>query len=77
MIICKHCGASDGFYRRERVQGTAEFHYTNKGDYANENGQAHEGIKYSGGKNAYCLSCNRIMGKSEDFISGMEEGDSE
>jgi len=77
MIICKHCGSERGFYTLQRVHGLAEVHYTNKGDYAEDNGQMHEGIYYTGGKKAYCLSCTRFIGKSEDLISGMEEGDSE
>lgn len=74
MITCKHCGAGEGFYTRQQVSGTAVFHYTKEGHLCSENGQAHEELRYKGGKNAYCLQCDRIIGKSDDFISGLEEG---
>lgn len=72
-IICPHCNANDGFYVREQVTGTATVYYTNKGDYANENGQIYDSLVHKGGKLAYCSSCSKIIGKSDKLKSGNVE----
>jgi hypothetical protein len=74
-IVCKYCGAQDGFYVEERVTGKATVYYTNNGDYAEENGQMYDDLKHSGGKIAYCSNCDKSMGKSEDLKSGNYEGE--
>lgn len=73
MIICKHCGQSEGFYTKQQVHGVAEICYSNEGHVQDDNGRMHDHLYYSGGKNAYCNACDRILGKSEELISGERE----
>lgn len=73
-IICKHCGAEDGFYVKERVTGVAVIFYNDNGDYEEDQGDMYESLTHSGGKKAYCQSCTKYMGKREELIS--EKNDS-
>ena len=75
VIKCKHCGAEDGFYTRQRVKGSATFRYTKEGHHAKDNGDMHEGIWYEGGVWAYCESCNKVLGRSENLVTGRNEQD--
>lgn len=75
MIICKHCGEGVGFYTKQQVRGVAKMYYTNEGHVQEDNGRMHDHLFYIGGKNAYCIACNKILGKSEELISGDQEED--
>lgn len=72
-IVCKHCGAEDGFYVKERVTGIATIYYDNKGDYGEDQSAMYDYLSHSGGKKAYCQNCKKHIGKSEDLISGKTE----
>lgn len=73
IIACKHCGASKGFFVKERVTGTAIIYYTNRGDYAAENDQMYDSLSHSGGRTAFCSNCEKPIGKSEKLKSHMTE----
>ncbi|AMQ66491.1 hypothetical protein BH753_gp009 [Bacillus phage Shbh1] len=74
-IICCHCGAMEGFYVKETVKGVSTPHYTKNGHYANENSHIYNYLTHSGGEKAYCLVCDKYIGKSQDLISGLTEED--
>lgn len=74
-IVCPHCGGEHGFFLKEQVRGSAITHYTKEGHYCTENGQIYESLKHYGGKVAYCIRCEKHIGKSADFISGLLESD--
>lgn len=72
-VVCPHCGSQEGFYIKKQVRGTSITFYTNKGHFASENSQMYDGLTHSGGKKAFCKICDKYIGKSVDFISGLEE----
>ena len=67
-IICKHCGDDSGFYVKERVTGTVAVYYTEEGKYHEDQTDMYEHLSHVGGKKAYCSSCHKYIGKSEDLI---------
>ena len=67
MIICKECGSTEGFYVNERVSGVAIIYYDREGNYGTENYSIYDNMRHSGGKKAYCKSCDKYMGKSIDL----------
>lgn len=73
-IECPHCESTEGFYTKETVTGTATIYYTENGDYAKDQTEMYS-LSHKGGKRAYCVQCNKIIGKSEDLISGKSELD--
>ena len=75
VIVCPHCKAVEGFYVRERITGIATINYTELGDYASEQSSMYDYLNHSGGKNAYCVKCEKYIGKSEKLKSGIAEDD--
>ncbi|MGR6904749.1 hypothetical protein [Lysinibacillus fusiformis] len=75
IIICPYCKAEDGFYVKERITGTATIHYTELGDYAEEQSSMYDYLNHSGGKIAYCAKCEKSLGKAEKLKSGISEED--
>ena len=75
IITCPHCAAQSGFYIKEQVRGVSSPNFTKEGHYATENGHIYDGLEHSGGKLAYCLSCNKSIGKSNQLISGFNESE--
>jgi len=75
VIKCPHCKAEEGFYVRERITGTATILYTELGDYATEQSSMYDYLQHSGGKIAYCVNCEKSLGKPEKLKSGMAEED--
>ena len=68
-IICKYCGSNSGFYVCERVTGTATVYYTENGEYNKEQSEdMYTYLVHSGGKKAFCASCDKYIGKSKDLI---------
>lgn len=76
-IVCQHCGSERGFFIKEQVRGSAIIHYTKEGHYCKENGQVYDSVRHFAGKLAYCLSCEKRIGKSAELISGLNESDME
>ncbi|UTV34853.1 hypothetical protein [Bacillus altitudinis] len=74
-IVCKHCGSDEGFYTLERIYGNAMVCYNARGDILLDQHSMYDNVRHSGGKRAYCYLCHKIIGKSEDLISGEEEKD--
>lgn len=75
VITCPHCESQEGFYTKEQVKGTSTPHYTKEGHYATENGHIYDYLNHSGGKRAYCIICQKYIGKSADLITGKIEED--
>ena len=63
---CPHCGSDEGYYTKEQVHGTIKVRYNFNGSEA-ENGDMYDSIKYTGGKVAYCLECNKQLFKMDSL----------
>jgi len=72
-ITCPHCNSNGGFYTKETVRGSTVVYYTENGDYAEDQTEMYSHLQHSGGKIAYCVYCNKRIGKSENLISGKDE----
>ncbi len=73
-IICPHCKAEEGFYVKGRVTGIAKIYYTELGDYAEEQSSMYDYLNHSG-KNAYCVECEKYIGKADYLKSGIAKVD--
>jgi hypothetical protein len=57
---CPHCDSEEGYYTKTIVSRTDFFNFSN----------VPEGAGYNfirGGNIAYCLNCNRVIGKFEEI----------
>lgn len=73
VATCPYCESQEGFFTKEQVRGTANPHYTKEGHYAKENGHIYDHLNHSGGKRAYCIICQKCIGKTENLVSGFPE----
>ena len=69
-IICKHCGADDIFYVKERVTNCKPHEQSN---HTAENGVIYDYMNHSGRKLAYCVKCHKSIGKVEALKPGITE----
>jgi hypothetical protein len=57
---CPHCGSTEGYYTKGQVRGSIITRYNYDGSDA-DNGDMYEHLFHTGGKVAYCLSCNKKL----------------
>lgn len=62
---CKYCNSSEGYYTKERVSGTVIIIYRFDGEEA-DNGDMYDGVRYHGGKIAYCINCDKKLFRIEE-----------
>lgn len=64
MRTCPNCG-SEHYYVKMNFSGSGNFNYRFDGKEA-DNSEMHDGIRYSYGKFAYCVECNKRLFKVDD-----------
>lgn len=63
---CPHCGSEWGFYTRQQATGTIIYQYKFDGS-EDDNENMYDLLKTTGGENAYCKNCNKILFKMKEI----------
>jgi hypothetical protein len=65
MTECKFCGSPEGYYTKWSVYGSVVFGFTFDGEEL-DNDENHDLIHYRGGDIAYCINCDKRLGRVEE-----------
>lgn len=65
MDKCPYCNSKEGYYTKIQVKGSMIYRYNYDGSEA-DNGDMYDGLTYTSGKCAYCLSCDKRLFKMSD-----------
>lgn len=65
MIVCPHCGSSEGYSRAVQIRGSGRFTYNADGTPA-DNSHLHDLLNYIEGVRMTCISCLKYIGKVKE-----------
>lgn len=71
-ITCKHCGSDKGFYIKTHLWARINTYFNNDGSLSEENGNPCDSLIEERGKNAYCISCDKVICKVEEIEDELE-----
>lgn len=72
MDRCKYCGSDSGYYTKDYIQGPARYYHAFDGsdlDNKIDNSSYYDGVTIKEGKYAYCIECDKCLGKVKDVIN--------
>ena len=62
---CPFCSSNEGFFTREQIHGAIRFRYNFDGS-EKDNSNVYNDVNFTGGRAAYCISCNRLIFRFDD-----------